>query len=79
MPIGGGPLWSRGETGRGAIIVVNCDNDDGKAEDEATKNVDTADKKINGAALIFDCACRMRDQGILDLAEIERQLRWELS
>ena len=30
-------------------------------------------------ALVFDCVCRMRDRGILDLAEIERQLRWELS
>lgn len=30
-------------------------------------------------ALVFDCVCRMRDRGILQLDQVERQVEWELS
>lgn len=50
-----GNIWTKGETGRGAIICVNNDNDDGKAG-EGLNKTDNADTTINGAADLREIA-----------------------
>ncbi|MFQ6550155.1 protein-arginine deiminase family protein [Aestuariibius sp. 2305UL40-4] len=52
----GGAAWTPGQTGRGAIICVNCDNDDGKGNANAIDNVDTADATINGGTDLREIA-----------------------
>ena len=51
----GGNIWTKGKTGRGAIICVNSDNDDGKAGTGLDKT-DTADTVINGGADLREIA-----------------------
>lgn len=51
-----GDIWTGGKTGRGAIISVNNDNDDGKAGAVARDNTDNSDTKINSSADLRDIA-----------------------
>ena len=51
-----GDIWTGGKTGRGAIISVNNDNDDGNAGAVARDNTDNSDTKINSIADLRDIA-----------------------
>lgn len=43
-------IWSVGPAGKGAILCVNCDNDDGKSDPDPLKNLDLSDPAINSRA-----------------------------
>lgn len=45
--------WTPGKNGSGAILCVNCDNDDGKSG-AGEEKVDIADEKINGSGDLSD-------------------------
>lgn len=52
----GGPIWTKGVAGRGAIICVNCDMDERKRNASAFDNRDISDGVINGAADLREIA-----------------------
>ena len=47
------PRWTQTS---GAILLVNCDNDDGKSSPEPMDNLDCADQTINGATDLAEIA-----------------------
>lgn len=49
-------LWSTGASNTGAIICVNCDNDDGKSSTLHKDNCDNADGEINGGSDLSEIA-----------------------
>lgn len=49
-------IWSSGPAGKGAILCVNCDNDDGKSGAKAIDNTDLKDNKINGGTDLSEIA-----------------------